>query len=149
MIKTFNGIIETIQNELTTVDKRPRTSIVHTRLTDIQKDLNDLETQITEFLMVVKFKVKKTHEFTPRTPVRTKPLIEKNILDEKRPRHNVENALLLKYVATPPIKLEMSGGHHGPSRLSLLDSKLTGNTTSTFGSFLGKYIIFLHALKRF
>lgn len=137
LIKTFNSIHKTIQTELSAANKRPRAGIVKTRLSEVQKDLRQIETQITDFLMVIKSRRKKRHDEMPHTPVR-RPV---NVggsggIDSGYTRRNLENSLLLKYVSTPPIKLEMTEGQHGPSRLSLIDSKLAANA-STFNSFLG------------
>ncbi|XP_073818686.1 dim gamma-tubulin 6 [Musca autumnalis] len=140
LIKAFNSIYETIQNELSAADKRPLAGIVKTRLSDVEKDLRQIESQITDFLLVIKSRRKKRHDDVPRTPVRHGSIhgtSGSGGMQVGVSRRNLENSLLMKYVSTPPIKFEMSEAQHGPSRLSLLDSKTTANAnTSTFNSFL-------------
>uniref|UniRef100_A0A1I8P809 HAUS augmin-like complex subunit 6 N-terminal domain-containing protein n=1 Tax=Stomoxys calcitrans TaxID=35570 RepID=A0A1I8P809_STOCA len=132
LIKTFNCIYTTIQSELSAANKRPQAGLVKTRLYEVQKDLKQIESQMTDFLVVIKSRKKKRQDDTPslhQTPIRHPVHIDVGI------KRNLENSLLLKYVSTPPIKLELQEGHHGPSRLSLVDSKAASNT-SAFNSFL-------------
>ncbi|XP_058981408.1 augmin complex subunit dgt6-like [Musca domestica] len=137
LIKAFNSINETVQNELSAADKRPRAGIVKTRLSEVEKDLRQIESQITDFLMVIKSRRKKRNDDIPRTPVRHSVAHASGGTQFGSARRNLENNLLLKYVSTPPIKFEMSEGQHGPSRLSLIDSKSNANANvSTFNSFL-------------
>ncbi|XP_061399853.1 augmin complex subunit dgt6 [Musca vetustissima] len=138
LIKAFNSIHETIQNELFAADKRPRAGIVKSRLSEVEKDLRQIENQITDFLMIIKSRRKKRHDDIPRTPVRH-GIVHGNSASGGShfgsAKRNLENTLLLKYVSTPPIKFEMSEGQHGPSRLSLIDSKAAANANaSTFNT---------------
>ncbi|XP_075150066.1 dim gamma-tubulin 6 [Haematobia irritans] len=129
LIKAFNSISSTLQAELSVANKRPQAGLVKTRLTDVQKDLQQVEKQITDFLLVIKSRKKKRENDVTQTPIR------RQVHAGIETKHGIENTLLLKYVSTPPIKLEMQDGQHGPSRLSLIDTK-TSNSSNAFNSFL-------------
>lgn len=130
LIYIYNRLHDFIQNELSTSSKLPlvdKDFIIN--LLHIKEDLQQMENEINNLQMTVKTNTKKCATIPPSTPLRGDIASATNL--------NLENSLLMKFIATPPIKLGLTEDNC-KKRLSLMDIK-PQRSNEVSCSFVGNY----------